>query len=57
MVNNNKVGKTVRLRLDTVNRIDKIKPRGQSYDGFISTILDVIEQRKDKPNNINHVDK
>jgi hypothetical protein len=48
MVNNNRPGKTVRLRPDTMSRIDKMKPRGQTYDGFISTVLDAYEQERNK---------
>lgn len=55
MVDKGKLGKTVRLRPDTISRIDRIKPRGQTYDGFISTIIDAYEQGKDKQINANGI--
>jgi len=41
-------GKTIRLREDTVQRIDQLKPRGQSYDGFISDLIDFYMKNKGK---------
>lgn len=44
MVGKNKPGKLIRIRPDTVIRIDKLKPRGQTYDGFIATMLNSYEK-------------
>jgi hypothetical protein len=44
MVNESNLGKTIRLKPDTIKRIEKLRPRGQSYDGFIATILDIFEK-------------
>lgn len=40
---NNHQGKTIKLRMPTLNRINALKHKGQSYDGFITELLDFHE--------------
>lgn len=38
-------GKTVKLRIATLNRINALKHKGQSYDGVITELLDLHDSR------------
>lgn len=38
---NNRQGKTIKLRIATLNRINALKHKGQSYDGLINELLDL----------------
>ena len=40
---NNRQGKTIKLRIATLNRINALKHKGQSYDGLITELLDLYE--------------
>lgn len=38
-----KSGKTIKLRAVTVERLDKLRHKGQSYDGIITELIDYYE--------------
>ena len=38
-------GRTVKLRADTLARINRLKHRGQSYDGVINELLDLHDSK------------
>jgi len=38
-------GKTIRVGSETSDRLDKLRHKGQSYDGFITELLDLYESR------------
>ena len=38
---NNRQGKTIKLRVATLSRINALKHKGQSYDGLITELLDL----------------
>ena len=38
-------GKTVRVGDETSDRLDKLRHKGQSYNGFITELLDLYESR------------
>lgn len=40
----NRQGKTIKLRLATLNRINALKHKGQSYDGLITELLDSYDR-------------
>jgi hypothetical protein len=40
---NNRQGKTVKLRPGTLDRLNKLRHKGQSYDGVITELLDFRE--------------
>ena len=40
-------GKTIKLRPVTAERLDKLKHKGQSYDGIISEIIDNFEKKEE----------
>jgi len=40
-------GKTIKLRPLTVERLDKLKHRGQSWDGIIAELIDHYEKEKE----------
>jgi hypothetical protein len=37
-------GKSIKLRAVTVERLDKLKHKGQSYDGIIAELIDYFEK-------------
>ena len=43
-----KPGKAIKLRALTVERLDKLRHKGQSYDGIISEIIDSIEKKEEE---------
>ena len=43
MGNSGKPGKTIRLGAATLYRLDKLKHKGQSYDGIVTELLDSHE--------------
>ncbi|BAZ96843.1 hypothetical protein DEHALATV1_0215 [Dehalococcoides mccartyi] len=43
MGHNNKSGKTIRLGSAALDRLDKLRHKGQSYDGLITELLDLHE--------------
>lgn len=43
-----KTGKTIKIRPTTVERLDKLRHKGQSYDGVIAELLDYYEAREVK---------
>lgn len=38
-------GKTIRVGAETSDRLDKLRHKGQSYNGFITELLDLYESR------------
>ena len=51
---NNRHGKTIKLRAPTLARIDRLRHKGQSYDGVITELLDFhdsygIESTQNQP--------
>ena len=43
-------GKTIRLKITTVERLDKIKQIGQSYDGIVQSLMNSYTKNPKKPN-------
>ena len=43
-----KQGKTIKLKTVTAERLDKLKHKGQSYDGFIAELIDHFEKKEEK---------
>jgi len=43
-----KHGKTIKLRAVTVERLDKLRHKGQSYDGFITELIDYFEKKREE---------
>jgi len=41
-----KHGKTIKVRTVTAERLDKLRHKGQSYDGFISELVDYFEKKE-----------
>ena len=41
-----KHGKTIKLKATTAERLDKLRHRGQSYDGIIAELIDYIEKKE-----------
>ena len=39
-------GKTIKLRPATAERLDKLKHKGQSYDGIITELIDHHEKKE-----------
>lgn len=39
-------GKTIKLRPVTAERLDKLKHKGQSWDGRIAELIDYFEKRE-----------
>jgi hypothetical protein len=39
-------GKPIKLRAATVARLDKLKHKGQSYDGIIAELIDYHEKKE-----------
>jgi len=39
-------GKPVKLKAVTIEKLDKLKHKGQSYDGIITEIIDHYEKEK-----------
>jgi len=39
----NSQGKTIKLRANTLERLEKVRHKGQSYDGVINELLDFQE--------------
>jgi hypothetical protein len=48
---NKRQGRTVKLHPSTVDRINRLKHRGQSYDGVISELLDFHDSYVDANHN------
>jgi len=44
----NQHGKTVRVGAETSDRLDKLRHKGQSYDGLIAELLDIYESHATK---------
>jgi hypothetical protein len=42
-----KQGKTIKVRAVTVERLDKLRHKGQSYDGIIAELIDHFEKKED----------
>jgi len=40
---NGQLGKTIRLGATTLDRLNKLRHKGQSYDGLITELLDLHE--------------
>ena len=43
-----KHGKTIKVKAVTVERLDKLRHKGQSYDGFISELIDYFEKKEEE---------
>ena len=43
-----KHGKTIKVKAVTVERLDKLRHKGQSYDGFIAELIDLFEKKEEK---------
>ena len=43
-----KNGKAIKVRAITAERLDKLRHKGQSYDGIIWELIDYFEKRKDE---------
>ena len=41
--NSKQQGKTIRVGVETSDRLDKLRHKGQSYDGLIAELLDLCE--------------
>lgn len=41
-----KHGKTIKIRAVTAERIDKLRHKGQSYDGVITELIDYFEKKE-----------
>jgi len=41
-------GKTIKLRAATIARLDKLKHKGQSYDGIVAELIDHFEKKDEK---------
>jgi len=41
-----KQDKSIRLKAKTIERLDKIKHQGQSYDGIVTELLDFYEKKE-----------
>jgi hypothetical protein len=39
-------GKPIKLRASTVARLDKLKHKGQSYDGIVAELIDHYEKKE-----------
>ena len=39
-------GKPIKLRAVTVERLDKVKHKGQSYDGIVTELMDYFEKKR-----------
>ncbi len=39
-------GKTIKLRSVTAERLDKLKHKGQSWDGIITELIDHFEEKE-----------
>jgi hypothetical protein len=50
--NRNRHGKTVRVGAETSDRLDKLRHKGQSYDGLIAELLDIYESHATRDHNI-----
>ncbi|MFC1966118.1 BfmA/BtgA family mobilization protein [Chloroflexota bacterium] len=44
-------GKTIRLKSKTVEKLDKLKHQGQSYDGIIAEIIDFYTAEQEGTSN------
>jgi len=42
----NSQGKTIKLRANTLERLEKVRHKGQSYDGVINELLDFQENHE-----------
>ena len=47
-----KIGKTIRLRAPTLDRLNKLRHKGQSYDGLVNELLDLHENNATKDDGI-----
>ena len=43
-----KQGKLIKLKAKTIERLDKIKHKGQSYDGIVAELLDFYEEKHEQ---------
>ena len=41
-------GKTIKVKAVTVERLDKLRHKGQSYDGIIAELIDHFEEKKEE---------
>jgi len=39
-------GKSIKLRAATIEKLDKLRHKGQSYDGIVSELIDHYEKGK-----------
>jgi len=49
---NSQSGKTIRLGVATLDRLEKLRHKGQSYDGLITELLDLHESNLTKANGV-----
>ena len=45
-----KQGKAIKLRQATLQRLDKLKHKGQTYDGIVSELIESVEERRQMDN-------
>ena len=43
-----KHGKTIKVKAVTAERLDKLRHKGQSYDGFITELIDYFEKKREE---------
>jgi len=43
-----KHGKTIKVKAVTAERLDKLRHKGQSYDGVIAELIDHFEKREEE---------
>lgn len=41
-----KHGKTIKVKAGTVEQLDKLRHKGQSYDGIVSELIDHFEKKE-----------
>jgi hypothetical protein len=50
-------GKTIKLHISTLDRIDKLKHKGQTYDGVINELIDFHDSQLASPKNQRYISK
>ena len=43
-----KHGKVIKLKIMTAERLDKLRHKGQSYDGTIAELIDYFEKKREE---------
>ena len=43
-----KSGKTIKLRGDTLEKLEKLRHQGQTYDGIVAELIEFFEKHKRK---------